>query len=133
MAIPVLAVTPNQTIPPGTAQGGLHVFSGIVECIFKGVSSGAVTRDTLTFSVGRVNFSGSSAPPKASCTVSLASFGYDGNGNDALWAVDSTQVPSFLNIDRGSGTADVEVVANLAVRGNNSFVLRVNYTLFYTT
>ncbi len=130
MAISVLAVTPNQTIPPGTAQGGLHLFSGIIECLFRGNSNEAVTRDTLTFRVGRVNLS--SPPPKASCTVSLASFGYDGAGDNALWAVDGTKVSSdFVNIDRGSGTADVEVVATLAIRGRDSFVLRVNYTLFY--
>ena|SRR5215210_4682153 len=133
MAIQVIAVNPNKTIPPGTAQGGLHIFSGIVQCIFKGNSGGDVVRDTLTFTVGRVNFPGITVAPTAGCTVSLASFGNDGVGYDALWAVDSAQVTRFLNVDSGSGTADVEVVANLAVRGAQSFILRVNYNLFYVT
>jgi hypothetical protein len=132
MAISVIAVNPNQTIPPGTgAPGGLRVLSGIVQCVFKGSPNGDVTRDTLTFTIGRVNFSGASLPPKAACIASLASFGHDGSGNDPLWAVDDAKVTGFVNIDRGSGTADLEVVANLAVRGRDSFILRVNYAVFY--
>jgi hypothetical protein len=132
MAISVIAVNPNPTIPPGTgAPGGLRILSGIVQCVFKGQPSGEVTRDTLTFTIGRVNFPGASLPPVASCIASVASFGHDGSGNDSLWAVDSAQVTQFLNIDRGSGTADLEVVAYLAVRGRDTFILRVNYTVFY--
>jgi len=130
MAISIVALNPNQTIPPGLALGGVQIFSGIIECVFKGEANGGIARDTLSFTVGRVNL-GSSDPPVASCTVSPASFGYDGSVNDALWAVDSTQVPNFLNEDRGSGTADLQVVANLAVRGRNGVILRVNYILFY--
>jgi hypothetical protein len=96
----------------------------------QGPPSGEVTRDTLTFTIGRVNFPGASLPPVAGCIVSLASFGHDGSGTDSLWAVDSAQVTRFLNIDSGSGTADLEVVANLAVRGRETFILRVNYPVF---
>ena len=131
MAISVTAVNPNQTIPSGLAQGGLQILSGIVQCVFRGEGDGGVARDTLTFTVGRVNFSGGSGPPVASCTVSLASFGFDGPVSYPLWAVDSTEVPSFVNVDRGSGTADLQVVANLALRGRMGLVLRVNYILFY--
>jgi hypothetical protein len=130
MAIQVIAVSPNQTIPPCLALGGLQIFSGILECLFKGDAQGGIARDTLSFTVGRVNLGSAAAPPVASCTVSLASFGYDGPG-DPLWAVDSTQVTNFLNEDRGTGTADLQVVSNLAVRGANGFILRVNYVLFY--
>jgi hypothetical protein len=132
MAIQVIAVNPNQTIPPGTgAPGGLRIFSGVVQCVFKGQPSGEITRDTLTFTVGRVNFPGATLPPVASCIASLASFGHDGSENDSLWAVDNANVTNFLHIDSGSGTADLEVVVNLAIRGSDTFILRVNYTVFY--
>lgn len=132
MAISVIAVHPNQNIPSNLAIGGITILSGIIECLFKGHVSGGITRDSLTFTVGPVNFPGITAPPKASCTMSLASFVYDGAVSDALWAVDNTNVPAFVNEDRGSGTAHLEVVGNLAVRGPNGMVLRVNYIVFYS-
>jgi hypothetical protein len=64
--------------------------------------------------------------------MSLASFAYDGTVSDALWAVDSATVPAFVNVDRGSGTAHLQVVGSLAVRGLNGVILRVNYLVFYT-
>jgi hypothetical protein len=131
MAIPIIAVNPNRNIPPGLAAGGLEILSGVVLCAFKGQANGDVARDTLTFSVGRVNFPGASLPPVASCIASLASFGHDGGTANPLWAVDSAAVTRFLNIDAGSGTADLEVVINLAVRGPDAFILRVNYTVYY--
>jgi hypothetical protein len=133
MAISVTSVIPNQTIPTGLAAGGLHIYSGVVECVFRGANPDpdGVTRDTLTFNVGRVNFPGLTVPPVASCVVSLASIAYDGVVNNALWAVDQTEVTSFVNVDAGSGTADVQVVAHLAVRSPNGVILRVNYILFY--
>jgi hypothetical protein len=132
MAISVIAVHQNQTIPPSLAVGGMKILSGIVECVFRGDPSGAISRDTLTFSVGPVNFPGSTIPPVASCTVSPASIAFDGQVTNALWAVDGAAVPAFVNIDRGTGTAQLQVVANLAVRGANGLILRVNYTVFYT-
>jgi hypothetical protein len=133
MAISIVAVIPNQTIPPklGDQTISLRILSGIVECVFNGNDTGEVVRDTLTFIVGRVNFPGSFFKPVASCTVSLASFAYDGVVNNALWAVDSAEVSRFLNVDSGSGTADLEIVANLALRGLNGLILRVNYIIFY--
>jgi hypothetical protein len=130
MAIAVLAQIPNRNIPTSLALGGLEILSGIVECVFKGDATG-IARDTLTFNVGRVNLPGSTDTPIASCIMSLASFAFDGPVNDALWAVDSAEVPAFLNEDRGSGTADLQVVGNLAVRGLNGVILRVNYIVFY--
>jgi hypothetical protein len=130
MAVEPTKITPNPTIPPGVSPGGLQVFSGIVECRFRGEYAGT-GRDTLTFTVGPVAFTGQSGPPTASCTVSLASFGFDGAGRDALWAVDSAQVTNFVNVDKTAGTADLEVGAELAVRGREGLILRVNYTLFY--
>jgi hypothetical protein len=65
--------------------------------------------------------------------MSLASFAYDGAVSDALWAVDSASVPAFVDVDRGSGTAQLEVVGNLAVRGPNGIILRVNYIVFYVS
>ena len=130
MSISVTAVIPNKTIPPSLAIGGLSMLSGIVTCIFKGSDAGVVTRDTLSFTVGPVNFPGATLPPVASA-VSLAGFAYDGVVTDPLWAVDSAGVPSFVNIDSGSGTANLKVVANLAVRGLNGVILRVNYIVFY--
>jgi hypothetical protein len=85
---------------------------------------------TMSFTVGRVNFPGLTVPPMASCTMSPASIAYDGAVTNALWGIDSAQVPSFVNIDSGSGTADLQVVANLAVRGSNGMILRANYILF---
>jgi hypothetical protein len=132
VAIAVIAVNSNQTIPPGLgAPGGLRILSGIVQCVFKGQSGGEVIRDSLTFIIGRVNFPGATLPPVAACVASPASFGFDGSGTDSLWAVDRARVTRFLNIDSGSGTADLEVVLDLAVRGRDTFLLRVNYTVFY--
>ena len=100
----------------------MRILSGVVECLFKGAPTGDVTRDTLTFNVGRVNL-GTGVGPTASCTMSLASFAYDGVVNNALWAVDGANVAAFVNEDSGSGTADLEVTGNLAVRGLNGVVL----------
>ena len=127
MAIFVNAVDRNQTVK----KNGLQIFSGIVEFVFKGQPSGGVARDTLSFSVGRIDLG--TGIFTASCTMSPASFGFDGVVNDALWAVDGIASISFVNEDRGSGTGDLQVVANLAVRGANGLILRVNYILFYTT
>src|SRR5947208_3668575 len=133
MAIIVTDVIPNKTIPTALATGGLHIYSGIVECVFRGDNpdEDGVTRDTLTFNVGRVNLPSVSSPVEASCVVSPASFGYDGIIGNALWAVDQAEATSFVNVDRGTGTADLQVVAHLAVRGPNGFILRVNYILFF--
>jgi hypothetical protein len=131
MAITVISMNPNPTVPPGVTQAGLHIFSGVIECLFFGDNSGDVTRDTLSFNVGPVNLG--SGPPMASCIVSLASFAYDGAANNLLWAVDATNVGDYVNADRGSGTADLPVTANLAVRGLSGIILRVNYILFYTS
>lgn len=130
MAISALAVHPNQTMPPSLALGGMRIFSGIVECLFKGAATGEVTRDTLTFNVGRVNL-GTGVGPTASCTMSLASFAYDGVVSNALWAVDGANVTGFVNEDRGSGTADLQITGNLAVRGLNGVVLRINYIVIH--
>ena len=59
--------------------------------------------------------------------MSPASIAYEGPVTSALWAVDSVAVPSFVDIDRGSGTANLQVVASLAVRGARGMILRVNY------
>jgi hypothetical protein len=131
MAISVNAIHRNQNIPPSLALGGLQILSGIIECVFKGQGASGMSRDTLSFTVGRVNFPGSSTAPAASCIISPASIAFDGPVTDALWAVDSTAVTNFLNVDSGSGTADLQVVANLAVRAGNGIILRVNYVVFY--
>jgi hypothetical protein len=133
MAISVTAVHPNHRFPSNLAAGGLTILSGIVECVFKGNSTEEITRDTLSFTVGRVNFPGITVAPTASCIVSPASFAYDGAVTNALWAVDSANVPAFINVDSGSGTADLQIVANLAIRGLNGVILRVNYIVFYAT
>jgi hypothetical protein len=130
MAISVIAVNANQPIPPNLALGGTRILSGVVECVFKGAATGEVIRDTLTFTVGPVNL-GRGTRPTASCIMSPASFAYDGVVTDALWAVDEANVPAFVNEDSGSGTADLQVTANLAVRGLNGIVLRVNYIVFH--
>ena len=67
----------------------------------------------------------------ASCVVSLASIAFDGPVSNALWAVDYTEVPNFVNEDRGSGTADLHVVTHLAIKGLNGLILRVNYIVYY--
>ena len=63
--------------------------------------------------------------------MSPASIAYDGAVANVLWAIDSAEVIDFVNITSGGGTADLQVVANLAVRGSNAMVLRANYILFY--
>jgi hypothetical protein len=79
----VLATHPNEPIPPRLALGGIKVLSGVLECLFKGDGTGGVTRDTVTFNVGRVNL-GTGVGPTASCVVSLASFAYDGAASNLL-------------------------------------------------
>jgi hypothetical protein len=131
MTISIVSISTNQTVPQGlTAPISLQIFSGVIELAFKGNSNDGILRDTLTFTVGRVNL-GPTTTPIASAVISLASIAYDGTVNDALWAVDSATVPSFVNLDSGSGTADLQVVAQLAIRGLNGVILRVNYTVFY--
>jgi hypothetical protein len=129
--ISVIAVNANQPIPPSLALGGLRILSGVVECVFKGAASGEITRDILTFNVGRVNLGTGGIGPITSCTISPASFAYDGAVSDALWAVDGANVSGFVNEDRGTGTADLQITANLAVRGLSGVVLRVNYIVFH--
>jgi hypothetical protein len=132
MTISIVSVTPNQTVPRElVAPIVLRIFSGVIELVFKGNSNDAVLRDTLTFTVGRVNFPGLTTSPVASAVVSPTSIAYDGAVNNALWAVDGASVPSFVNVDSGSGTADLQVVAQLGIRGLNGIILRVNYTVFY--
>ncbi len=149
MSISVIAINPGTTIqatrlspkavkhllglaaPPidGSDFNDVNIFTGVVECTFRGDSSG-IARDTLSFVVGgRTEIDGFK---EASATVSLASFAYDGAVSDALWAVDSTSV-SLVNENAGDGTASVGVFANLAVRGFNGVVLRVNYNVFVRT
>jgi len=143
MSISVIGINPNPTIqathlsPPPNVNTDVTIFTGTIECVFKGAATG-VTRDTLSFNIRDPNndladlrvdilaFFG------ATGTVSLTSFAYDGVVNDALWAVDGTSV-GLINIDRGSGTANVQVSAALAVRGANGIILRVNYTVFVRT
>ena len=132
MTISVVAQIPGQTIPPILTLPGPTILTGIIECAFKGDNSGDITRDTLTFTVGPVN-AGDSVNPTASCIMSPASFAYDGPVSDALWAVDDAKVTEFVNFDISSGTADLRVVSNLAVRGLNGIILRVNYIVFYGT
>lgn len=67
---------------------------------------------------------GAGGTPTASCVVSLASFAFDGPVTNALWAVDGATVTAFVNVHRGSGTADLQVTADLAVRGASGIVLR---------
>jgi len=57
---------------------------------------------------------------------------YDGSVSDALWAVDLATV-NLANLDSGTASANINVVARLAVRGMNDVILRVNYTVFLNT
>jgi hypothetical protein len=124
MAITAQVLHPNPTIQ----VPGLSIYTGVVECLFKGPATG-IARDTLSFIITEPRISLVIQPVQASCIVSIASFAYDGAVNDALWAVDSTAI-SVVNEDRGTGTAQVQVFADLAVRGLNGIILRVNYSLF---
>ena len=124
MAISVTSVNPNQTIQ----APGLSIYSGVVECVFKGGGAG-IARDTLSFVITQPRISLVFQPVQASGIVSLASFGYDGPVTDALWAVDRTSV-STTDEDRGSGTAQLQVFADMAVRGLNGLILRINYSVY---
>jgi hypothetical protein len=124
MAISVTSVNANQTIQ----APGLSIYSGVVECVFKG-GDAAITRDTLSFVIAEPRISLVFQPVQASGLVCLASFGYDGPVTDALWAVDRTSV-STTNEDRGSGTAQLQVFADVAVRGLNGLILRINYSVY---
>ena len=124
MAISVTSVNANQTIQ----APGLSIYSGVVECVFKS-GDAAIARDTLSFVITEPRISLVFQPVQASGLVSLASFGYDGPVTDALWAVDRTSV-STTNEDRGSGTAQLQVFADMAVRGLNGLILRINYSVY---
>jgi hypothetical protein len=124
MAISVTSLNANQTIQ----APGLSIYSGVAECVFKG-GDAAIARDTLSFVITEPRISLAFQPVQASGLVSLASFGYDGPVTDALWAVDRTSV-STTNEDRGSGTAQLQVFADMAVRGLNGLVLRINYSVY---
>jgi hypothetical protein len=157
MAITIDSIAPNPTIQathltPKAAQAlsglptapiviedftDVTIFTGVVLCVFKGGEAG-ITRESLAFLIRdpntqpadlRLDISGFH---RAGGTVSLASFAYDGPVTDALWAVDRTTV-QLVNLDRGTGTANLQVAADLAVRGLNGIVLRVNYTIFVRT
>lgn len=123
--------------PTVQVSGDLTIFSGIVECVFHGTPTG-IARDSLSFFLRdpinelsdlRIEIA---RFKRASATVSLASFAYDGAVSDALWAVDSASA-ELANLDSGTGTASIEVSADLAVRGGNGVILRVNYTVFVQT
>jgi hypothetical protein len=74
MTISIVSVTPNQTVPRElTAPIALRIFSGMIELVFKGNTNNTVLRDSLTFTVGRVNFPGLTTSPMASAVVSPAS------------------------------------------------------------
>jgi hypothetical protein len=135
MSIAIISLSPiNPTVQ---ATGDLTIFTGIVQCAFSGSPSG-VTRDSLSFLLRDPNEELADLRisiaefKRASATISLASMAYDGNVNDALWAVDSATV-NLANLDRGTGTANINVLAMLAVRGTNDVILRVNYTVFLNT
>ncbi len=135
MSIGIVSLSPiNPTVQ---ASGDLTIFTGIVQCAFNGSPSG-ITRDSLSFLLRDPNEEladlriGIGQFKRASATLSLASIAYDGSVNDALWAVDSASV-SLANLDRGTGTANIQVAAMLAVRGLNGVILRVNYTVFVNT
>jgi len=124
MTVTATAINPNPTIQ----APGLSIYSGIVECLFTGQATG-ISRDTLSFIITDPRISLVIQPVEASCVVSLASFAFDGAVNDALWAVDRSTVAP-VNLDSGSGTAQLQVFADLAVRGQHGLILRVNYTVF---
>jgi len=124
VAIAVTSVNPNQTIQ----APGLNIYSGVVECVFKG-GDATITRDTLTFVLPDPRISLVFQPVQASSVVSVASFGFDGSAGNPLWAVDRTSVAT-INEDRGTGTAQLQVFADLAIRGQNAFIVRVNYSVY---
>ncbi len=131
------AIQATHISQPPNPNTDVTIFTGVVECVFKGAASD-IARDSLTFNIPDPNTEETDLRVDigsffgASGTVSLASFAYDGVVTDALWAVDSTSC-MLVNLDRGSGTGNVQVSANLAVRGASGIILRVNYTIFVRT
>lgn len=124
MALSVAALHPNTTI----VVPGLIIYSGIAECLFTAPING-IARDTLSFILPDPRISLIHQPIEAACVVSPASFAFDGPVSDALWAVDSTSVAT-VNEDRGTGTAQLKIFADLAVRGLHGLILRVNYSVY---
>jgi len=124
MAVTVTSVNPNQTIQ----APALSIYSGVVECVFRS-GNDSVTRDTLSFVLPNPRISLVFQPIQASSVVSVASFGFDGPAGNPLWAVDRTSV-NTINEDRGTGTAELQVFADLAIRGQNAFIVRVNYSVY---
>src|SRR5450755_1858641 len=116
MSIAIVSIGP--TNPAVQAARDLTIFTGIVECLFRGAPSG-ITRDLLSFLLPDPNEELADLRididrfKRASATVTLASFAYDGTVHDALWAVDSASV-NLANLDSGTGTANVQVTAALA-------------------
>jgi hypothetical protein len=100
----------------------------VVECVFRR-GGASITRDTLTFVIPDPRISLVFQPVQASGIVSVASFGFDGSVSDALWAVDRTSVAT-INEDKGTGTAQLQIFAYLAIQGQNAFIVRVNYSVY---
>jgi hypothetical protein len=147
MTIQILGIEPSRTTLQATRVGTppdvnreLTIFTGVVMIAFKGTSPGpdGIARDALAFNLRDPNeeladlrisllaFQG------ATCSMSLASLAYDGPVTDALWAVDDSSA-GLANEDRGSGTANIQLSAGLAARGDNDIILRINYTAYVQT
>jgi hypothetical protein len=147
MAIQILGVEPSPVTLQATrvrtapdVNRDLTIFNGVVLIAFKGTSPGpdGITRDDLAFNlrdpieeladlrISLLDFQG------ATCSMGPASIAYDGPVTDALWAVDGSSA-GLVNEDRGSGTANIQLAAGLAVRGANDIILRVNYTAYVQT
>lgn len=146
MTIQILGIEPAPTLQatrvgtPPDVNRELTIFTGVVLIAFKGTSPAAdgVTRDVLAFNLRdpneelaalRINLTSFQG---ATCSVALTSLAFDGPVTDALWAVDGSSA-GLANEDRGSGTANIQVSAALAVRGVNGIVLRVSYTAYVQT
>lgn len=147
MTIQILGIEPSRTTLQATRVGTppdvnreLTIFTGVVMIAFKGTSPGpdGIARDALAFNLRDPNeeladlrisllaFQG------ATCSMGPASLAYDGPVTDALWAVDDFSA-SLANEDRGSGTANIQLSAGLAARGDNDIILRINYTAYVQT
>ena len=98
MPITVIASHPNQPIPPSLALGGMRILSGVLECLFKGDTTGDVTRDTLNFNVA--------SDIKQHRAGESDGFTYDGAVSNPVWAVDGASVTGFhySNVEWHRGT-----------------------------
>jgi hypothetical protein len=105
----------------------LVIATGVAQFAFRGVGNDFV-RDSVEIPTG-VFIEDPSTFRGASAIASLAAIANDGVSNNAGWAVDSVDAPD------PAPAGEYKIIAHLAVRDTDGWVLRVSYqvNMMFTT